>query len=249
MDYKDYKIQKQKNVNFEHFWHKARKKLIFNLLNFVFVNYSNDRIILDIGAGTGTEIKEIKKFGNVTAFDINEKALKIAKNLGHKIILGDIEKYNLKSNVYDCVCCFDILEHLDKDTKVIKKIHSSLKKDGYLIFTVPSYQALFGQHDMALEHKRRYSKKEINNKLKKIGFEIIKIGYWNSILFPLIAFFRLIKIIIYKIFNIKKCQTESRPVNKYINDLFYFILNLENKAFKKKNSFPFGLSIYGIAKK
>lgn len=77
MDYKDFiQLQNQKDL---HFWYKARKNLIYNLLNFIFKDYKRDRLILDIGCGTGTELEVIKKFGQVTALDINSNAFELAK--------------------------------------------------------------------------------------------------------------------------------------------------------------------------
>ncbi|MFH0755510.1 MAG: class I SAM-dependent methyltransferase [bacterium] len=110
MDYKDFiQLQNQQEL---HFWYKARKKLILNLLNFKFKNYKQNRLILNIGCGTGTEMEIIKKFGQVMALDNNQNAINIVKQQGYKTILADVEKYNLKNNYYDAVCCFDVLEHL-----------------------------------------------------------------------------------------------------------------------------------------
>lgn len=248
MDYKDFiQLHNQQDL---HFWYKARKKLIFNLLNFVFKNCVEDRLILDIGCGTGTELEIIKKFGQVVAFDNNLNVLELAKKQGCKIILADIEKYKLQNNHYDAVCCFDLLEHLKDDQKVIDNIFQSLKEGGHFFFTVPAFQFLFSAHDIAMQHYRRYNKRKFLRKLEKAGFKILKLNYWNSFLFPVIVIIRLFKKIIIKLFPKTKYYSEARKINKYLNKLLFLILNLENSPiFFNKLRIPFGLTMYGVVKK
>ena len=246
MDYKDFLSTGQKNLSF---WHKARLNLILYLLKNTFGNYNKNRKILDIGCGTGTELKILSRFGQVTALDINQNAVEIAKKNNSQIILADIEKYDLDNNYYDAVCCFDILEHLKKDQEVIKNIFNSLKTNGLFFFTVPAYQFLFSGHDIILGHKRRYSKKDILLKLEKAGFKVIKINYWFFLLFPIALTVRIIKTIFAKLNKNNIYKPDMKNHNKYIEQLLFRVLNLENKLMPYNINLPFGLTIYGIAKK
>ncbi len=247
MDYKDFlSIDKKESLSF---WHKARLNLIFYLLNNAFDNYDKNRKILDIGCGTGTELKILNKFGQATAIDIDNNALAMAKKNNCQTILADIEKYDLDNNYYDAVCCFDILEHLKNDQQVMKNIFNSLKAGGYLFFTVPAYQFIFSGHDIVLGHQRRYNKKEIALKLEKAGFKIIKLNYWNSLLFPAIFVIRITKKIFIKISNKNTHKSDLKNYNQYIEQILFYILNLENKLMPYNIKPPFGLTIYGIAKK
>ncbi len=247
MDYRDYQLQNKRNDL--HFWYKARIKLIFNLMHTKYKNFLPSRQILDIGCGTGTELKILSKFGSITTLDNNQDAINLVRKEGYETILGDIEYYNLAQNTYDCICCFDILEHIRNDQEVINKIYISLKENGYFIFTVPALGFLFSPHDRAMEHYRRYNKKEITKKLINANFKNIEIHYWNSILFPLVAVMRILKIIFYKLINIEKYHSEAKSPNIYINNILYSILNFENRLIAKNINLPFGLTIYGIAKK
>jgi len=246
MDYKDFILQ---NKNKEaHFWFKAKQNLIFNLLNSIFPKNANQNI-LDIGCGTGAELEILKNFGNVTALDKEKNSLNLAKKYGVKILEGDIEKIELPNNYYDAICCFDVLEHLINDEKVIKKIYYSLKKDGYLFFTAPACPVLFGPHDIALEHFRRYKKNNLRDKLISAGLTVKKIGCWNFLLFPLIFILRIVKKIFSFLFPKKIFKSEARPLNRSLNSLLTIILNFENKLIAGGINLPVGLTIYGIAKK
>jgi len=247
MDYKDFlSTDKKESLSF---WHKARLNLILYLLKNTLSNDSQNRRILDIGCGTGTELKILNKFGQVTALDINNSALAMVKKNNCQTILADIEKYNLNNNYYDTICCFDILEHLKNDKWAIKNIFNSLKSEGYFFFTVPAFQFLFSGHDIALGHQRRYGKKEIALTLEKAGFKMVKLDYWNSLLFPAIFVIRMVKKFLNKINKKNICQSDMKKRNNFVEQILFQILNLENKLISRNINLPFGLTIYGIAKK
>jgi SAM-dependent methyltransferase len=247
MDYKDYeKLNAAKNTNF---WYEARKVLIFNLLNSLYHQEKLDKNILDIGCGTGTELTVLKKFGKITGLDSSLDALKILQRNGYDALCGDIEKVNLQTNFYDCICCFDVLEHLPNDELALKKIYASLCKDGHFIFTVPAFQFLFSPHDQALGHYRRYSKQKIKGMLRDNGFKIVTINYWNFFLFPAVLLIRLVKKFVYRLKQNNTYCTDLENFNGIINKILFSVLNAENFLCKHNVKFPFGLSIYGIAKK
>lgn len=244
MDYKDYKMQNK--AGHEYCWFRAKNNLIQNLFEFYLPRNKKNKI-LNIGCGTGSDLKILKKFGEITAIDIDEKALEKISDENIEKICADVLNYEFKNNHYDAVCCFDVLEHLENDQKILKKIHSSLKSGGILFLTVPAFNFLFSQHDLALSHKRRYSKLEISEKTKTAGFKTQKIFYWNSIFFLPIAALRIFKKILLS--KNKNYTSEARPLNKYLNQIIYFILNLENKKYFPSKLMPFGLTICAVFKK
>jgi len=256
MDYRDYILQSDETGL--HFWYAARLKLIDILLKKTLINQTDARSILDIGCGTGTELDLLAGYGRVIALDINQTALKIARQKNYRTISADIEKLSLPENSYDAVCCFDSLEHLTDEQKVLNNIFRSLKDDGYLLFTVPAFQFLFSTHDLALQHHRRYSQHELKEKLTTADFNIITIGYWNSILFPLEALVRLSNKFSARggsAFGGNKSnkkssyQSDAKPINPLLNKILFSVLNLENKIINYGIKLPFGLTIYGIARK
>ena len=242
MDYIDHVLQKN---NEKHYWYEARKVLIHNLFSSLEIRSKKNINILDVGCGTGTELKTISQFGNLTALDVNEASLSLAKQRGYKTIHLDIENEKLKENIFNIVCSFDVLEHLQKDYKALNNIYASLKNPGFFLFSVPAHPSIFSQHDIALEHKRRYTKKELKEKLENEGFVDVELYYWNSFLFPAVYVVRMFKKVFLK--NIK-LGSEAKQRSRIVNKVLYLILKLEAVYFFKKKGLP-GLSIYGIAKK
>ena len=51
--------------------------------------------------------------------------------------------------------------------------------------TVPAYQFLWSEHDLALMHRRRYVAAQIGELAARAGFRTVRLGYALSLLFPL----------------------------------------------------------------
>lgn len=245
MDYKDYVIQ---NNAENHFWYKARKKLIDNLIGMAFRNYDNNRLILEIGCGTGYQMPILEKYGKAEGLDINPNAVEVAIKNGLNVKIGDVENSDIGKE-FEAICLFDVLEHIKNDNDVVKKVYSCLKSNGFLFITVPAYNFMFSEHDRAMAHFRRYNKKELLVMLKNNGFEIIKSGYWNFLLFPAVLAMRLFKNFSGLFVKKKTGRPESSNPHSLLNDFLYKALIFENFLVKKNVSFPFGVSIFVVARK
>ncbi len=246
MDYKDYV-----NLNRQdgHFWFKARKIFIFKLLGCYLNPIIKERKILEIGCGTGYNFDILSNFGEVEGVDINKKAIAKAQRRNKKVKYLDVEKKDLNKKFYDVICCFDVLEHLNNDVCVLENIYKALKPGGFFFFTVPAFSFIFSPHDLALDHKRRYNKRQIKIELEKQGLQIQLLNYWNVFLFPFVFVLRKIKQFLFiKIFKNKPPKSETRKNNKLLSFVLFQVLNMENKV-PLKIKRPFGLTIYGVTKK
>ena len=68
---------------------------------------------------------------------------------------------NKIKNQYDLVLAADVVEHIKNDKQIIKNFYDFLKKDGHILITVPAFNFLFSNKDIALKHFRRYRKSNI----------------------------------------------------------------------------------------
>ena len=246
MDYKDL----QAGQNKENFWFKSKNNLIEVLMQKICLatpdlakrDKNEKRLkILNVGAGAGADLKILNKFGNVYVVDINQNALLfVDKKLCVEKRLADACSLPYDNNFFDIVVSFDVFEHIKNDKRAVSEIYRVLKDNGALIFTAPAFQFLFSSHDKALNHQRRYNKKNI--KLLLYKFSNLKIFYWNFLLFIPIAAIRL--------FN-KKASPKIDNANLYpwLNALFYKLLSVDNFLIKNGISMPIGLSIAGFCYK
>ncbi len=236
MDYKDYQAG-QTSTNF---WFKGKNNLIDILMSKI--SEKGKRLkILNIGAGTGENLKILNKYGDNYLIDINKNALNlIDEHLCIEKRVADACKLPYQDGFFDIAVSFDVFEHISNDKKAILEAHRVLKKGGGLVFTVPAFNFLFSSHDKALGHKRRYNKKMLKELLEE--FKNLKLHYWNFLLFLLIAPVRLIK-------RNSKPKIDHLKLPESINSFLYFILNIENRCIKYEIPLPFGLSIVGFCKK
>jgi len=160
-----------------YFWSKVKLTLILGLVE--------GKNVLDVGCGSGRLSKTLLDKGcGVVAIDNDWKAVEIARKRGITAFFSDINCWETAER-FDCIILGDVLEHIEDDKSTIRKVHSMLKPDGCIVVNVPSYQFLFGKHDITLGHKRRYSDHELKARLKASGFKIEYFRHWNLLAFPI----------------------------------------------------------------
>ena len=135
--------------------------------------------ILELGSGIGTFSEYLMNdFYNVTLTDIETKHLSRFTNVVKlDLEINDYSKI-LKSK-YDCVVALNVLEHIKSDSGVFRNIYNILNKGGVFVVLVPAHKWLFYEHDRAVGHHRRYSKRRLIDLAHSNGFKINKIYYFN----------------------------------------------------------------------
>jgi SAM-dependent methyltransferase len=226
-----------------HWWFAVRRKLLKLFLSFLDLPFGC--VAVDIGCGVGSNLKILGSAGlNVIGLDRSFRALSLAqKKIKFPLLNGDLNKLPIRPKSVGLIVAMDILEHLDNDIGSIRSFYQALKEEGILILTVPAFRSLWGIQDEVTGHKRRYSRQEIVNKLRQEGFEIMKSSYFNFFLFfPIFLARRLIRLFGLRI------ESENEINSPIINFFLKVIFSLESYILRCF-SFPFGVSIFCIAKK
>jgi len=229
----------------DHFWFKARRQYILQLLKSTPKNIS----ILDIGCASGILLNELVELGfganNLYGIDISNKAIENCKANGLKNCFVMDAQHIVLNKKFDIIIASDCLEHIENDEGALKNWHSLLYPDGYLYVFAPAFRLLWSDHDDVNMHFRRYTKGELKEKLENNHFEITKSGYWNFSLFFPILFVRLLSRL-----NLFKKQNTTGNLSKstLFNNVLFKLINFENKLLKYV-SFPFGVSTYCVAQK
>lgn len=237
--------QKYHDVESEHFWFKARRNYVLQLLE----NTSRDATILDIGCSSGILLTDLVNKGfkkeNLYGIDISEKAIENChKNGIANTSVMDAQDITL-SQKFDILIASDCLEHLKDDKQALANWYDLLKPNGTLLVFVPAFMSLWSAHDVFNMHYRRYTKPELTEKLKETGFKIEKSSYWNFFLFTPVFVFRSLS-------KLRKSKSEDASGDldnpSRFNDSIYKLIKFENRLLRKIN-FPFGVSTFCIAKK
>ena len=175
-----------------HWWYRARRDILADYLTRE--GRLPDRArILEIGCGTGHNLPMLAAFGDVDAIEIDPAARAIAgQRLGKPV--GDAPLPALSgvpTNHYDLIAVLDVVEHIEDDVAALRAMRERLAPDGKILITVPAHEWMWSAHDVVNHHHRRYTKKTLQRAIAAAGLRPRKLGYFNSLLFPLAAGARL----------------------------------------------------------
>lgn len=241
---KSYLYQEIYDLQSKHWWFLSKRKIVLSLVD-RYMNKNKINKILDAGCGCGLMLKDLQKYGQVFGMDYSEDAIQFSKQL----FQGEVKQGALPNKVpyakesFDIILALDVIEHIEEDAEAINSLRELLVEDGIVIITVPAYMFLWSSHDAVHEHKRRYTKKELEQKIKISGFNVIKSSYYNTLLFPPIFLARFIN----KILKIKEHSDAQMP-NKFINEVLKGIFSVE-KIILKHFNMHFGVSIVMVVRK
>lgn len=97
--------------------------------------------IMDIGCAGGGWLKSLKGNWEKIGIDFKDSPY---KELGLNIQIGDFLSMNfLKSNYYDIITAWGVMEHIITPSDYFKKINSLLKKGAFFIFFIPNSRSLW----------------------------------------------------------------------------------------------------------
>jgi SAM-dependent methyltransferase len=169
-----------------HWWYRARRQIIADLIRRE-AQLPNDAQILEIGCGTGHNLSMLSGFGHVEGLELDDEARALSeKRLGRKIMSSPLpELAGVPDRHYDLIGAFDVIEHIDDDVAALASIATKLKPGARFIMTVPAHQWMWTAHDVANHHKRRYSKRRLSQLIENSPMKLERVGYFNSLLFPL----------------------------------------------------------------
>lgn len=237
-----------------HWWFVGRRAILESFLKTIVGGLSKSQDIadedvrvplriLDVGCGTGANIKMLSQFGDAEGVDVSDDALEFCRKKGLKVEKGTAEELPFADESFDLTTALDVIEHLDDDIAGLKEMFRVTKKGGYSLIFVPAFMWLWGVQDDISHHRIRYTKRQIVDRLKAAGYEIERATYANFTFFAPILGGRTIM----KLTGVKP-ESENNINVSALNGLFGKLFSAERFWLKNLN-FPFGVSIVVVAKK
>ncbi len=147
--------------------------------------------IVEVGAGTGSfsELLLKEKPGNLSLVEPSEMFEHLTRNLSQTKTVTKISLYRsifldasdkiFKKTPPDTIIYINVLEHIEDDLAELQTIYQTLEKKGYCLIFVPALMGLYGEFDRMVGHYRRYSKKDLEEKCRSVGFEIVLSKYFD----------------------------------------------------------------------
>lgn len=245
MEAEAYRVMYEVEEN--HWWFVGRRAVIVSLLEQAGVLPPIPRDgwkALDVGCGTGRNLQILRDRGFAAGIDLSPEAIGFSRryNVAH-VALADFRKIPFADASFDLVTALDTLEHIEEDGEVLDEIKRVLKPGGTLFVFVPAFPGLWGPQDDISHHVRRYVRPELETKIRAAGFDLKRSGFANFFLFLPTWVGR-------KLLRLFKVRIQSE------NNLNFSLMNwvltrmfASEAAFLRLLDFPFGVSLFALAKK
>lgn len=230
----------------EHWWYQGRRRVIERLLK-PYLEPSGARRVLSVGCGTGEELRFLARYGAVLGIDPNEDAIHFVRSrgFGGQVRQASLTALPFADGIFDFVFALDVLEHVLDDRAALAEVWRVLKPKGLAIIAVPAYQFLWSRSDLRAHHHRRYGKGRFRRLLVGVGFDILRLTYFNTFLSLPIALAKLLSRIREPRFLAgAEVSMPPRWLNRILKQVFLFEPRILPMA-----DFPFGISLLAITRK
>lgn len=237
----------------KHWWFASRAWALHTLMRQTLPSVKG-LYVLDVGCGAGNMMHHLSRYGRVKGIDIDPRPVEQARLRGYDVDQADATQLlPFDDDTFDLVTTLDVLEHVDQDAAILQEAHRTLKPGGHIVTTVPAFAWLWSHNDDINGHKRRYTAKELQTKLRQAGFAVKRLSFNNFFIFPVAATFILLRRghepeLASHHLQEDEYQVEMEPVSPLLNTILTIVGQLE-AALIKWVSFPYGTCLILIAQK
>ncbi|HEX3693149.1 MAG TPA: class I SAM-dependent methyltransferase [Solirubrobacteraceae bacterium] len=225
-----------------HWWYQGRRHVIEAAVERLALP-ARARI-LDAGCGSGRNMVELARHGEVTGVELSPTSVRLARDrqVG-EVLEGSVLDMDLDEGSFDLTVSLDVIEHLQDDVAALRELRRVTKPGGALLVTVPAYQWLWSGHDEVNHHHRRYSRRTLLDAAEQAGWHAERTAHFNSLLLPAAMLLRVLE-------RFKPATTKSSldlwvppaPLNWALRQA----LNLEATVIGRGGSIPAGLSLLAV---
>jgi SAM-dependent methyltransferase len=233
-------------VDEHHWWYRGRRRVIRAELDRL--PLPADARVLDAGCGSGRTLVELAHYGTeVSGIELNIEAAELARARGvGEVQIGRLEELPYDDAAFDLITCLDVIEHVPDDVTALVELRRVARPGGWLLVTVPAYQALWSHHDEANHHYRRYSRASLRGAAHSAGWQIERVSSFNSLLLAPAAAVRLAQ---------RRRRARNGAGNDldlgpaWLNDVLERPLALEASWLARGRTLPAGLSLLAVLRR
>lgn len=196
--------------------------------------------VVEVGCGIGQMSLAFKDLEQVTKLTCIEPDTGFAAQhqqrvSGVNLVRGTVCDLPLNTRA-DAIVSINVLEHIREDAEELARYARLLApSQGHLCLLVPARPELYSPIDADFGHFRRYTKPDLGNKLRKAGFEVTHLHYFNSLGY--LAWLFTFKWLRRRSFGVQQVRFYDRVIFPVINCM-------ERNGFRP----PLGQSLVAIAK-
>lgn len=213
----------------------------------IFEPYLGTRVV-EVGAGRGS-FSELLLARDLKSLSLVEPSWTMYQQLCRRIkelrpsltvqtyndIFENVASQIRSTDKPDSIIYVNVLEHIADDVNELRIINNTLDPGGRLYIFVPALKWLYGSYDRQINHFRRYTRSELEEKCVAAGFKVITSKYFDLPgVFPWWVKYRLIQ----------SKQMEPGAVRFYDQRVVPIA-----KALESKLNPPFGKNVLLVAEK
>lgn len=144
------------------------------------------RRIVEVGAGIGTFAEHLLQAAPQAELTLVEPAgnnyphlaARFADRPRVRTVQGYLDDVAQPESA-DALVAVNVMEHVHDDAGFLRTAHRLLAPGGHALVFVPALPALYGTLDEAFEHVRRYTRDELDGKLRAAGLRPLRVRYTN----------------------------------------------------------------------
>ena len=238
-----------------HWWYLGLRDAIRTTLRSERVALPEAPRILDAGCGTGANLRMLREFepGYLGGFDLSEEAVALARGKAPEAELycGDICAPRLPDSPLDLIVSLDVIyiPGAEKALGGLRRLVDALEPGGHLILNLPAYDWLYSEHDAAIHTSERYTRGRVAALLARLGLRPVVLSYRLALLFPLVVATRLPGMLkARRRPDAAKSDLHTLP-GPLTNRICLGTLRWENRWIASGGSFPWGSSVFAVARK
>src|ERR1700694_4954563 len=156
---RDYELQTHRAED-RHWWYRGRREVLERVI--ADIGLPASARILDAGCGSGRNMLEMARRGNVAGVELSSASAELARaRESGEVIEGSVMELPFEDGSFDLATSLDVIEHLDDDLGSLRELRRVVAPGGSLLVTVPAYPWLWSHHDEINHHRRRYTRRSL----------------------------------------------------------------------------------------
>jgi 2-polyprenyl-3-methyl-5-hydroxy-6-metoxy-1,4-benzoquinol methylase len=173
-----------------YWWHVHRARTVVDLADRFLASARPVSRYLDVGCGPGSSTRCVAEglvargllapSGAVEGLDPDERLSEMCRRNGVRFHLLSEALGPRAEGPFEIFTALDVLEHLDDPVSLLRPLREWLSPGAVGLFTVPAFQRLYSDWDVAAGHRRRYAVAELAALLRSSGYEVLWTSYFYS---------------------------------------------------------------------
>jgi SAM-dependent methyltransferase len=229
-------------------WFRGMREIGFRLLDRVFARTRIERAF-EGGCGVGLFAEQVsRRYGiRLTAGDLDAAAIRLARGRGLAAVRADIAALPFPDGCFDLAMAMDVLAHFapGEERRPMAELSRILRPGGRLLARTSALGVFRSRHSEFVWERQRFDRPRLRAATREAGLEVETLAYANFLLSPA----ALLKFRVWEPLTRQAPATGLEPLPAPLEAVFYVALRLEAAAIGRGVQFPFGQSLYLVARK